>query len=227
MLLMAVMPFTAAGKPEPLGTGMSPGFVIGDTTDNSDNPNDGDSGSDTTESSSGGSGSGSSGGGSSGGGYAKADADSSAEEESDGNDSGNSAERRIVSAIISLTNQNRIRVLNRLAENDENIAQVVNELPDNMTERLSQLPRAEQKKLLEMSREQLMENLANYSLVAVKKELQFAKRIITQEQIETAQQKAAEAKQNYIDAKAELEQKRIEACAMRLQRSSRTRPEKE
>jgi len=197
MLLLAMVPFTMAKKPEPLTASITPTIMIGE---NDEDTNDLGSENDATN-----------------------DEESAADEgdrtiESSGSTENGEDKRittanimngkRIVSAVLALNTT--MKLVERFRGRDENLADAIENLPINISAILAQLPRAEQNKLLKMEKEQIMERLSKYNLIIIKKEMLFAKRAIFAEKVAEARTKAVEARDNYLEMKQELEQKKAE-----------------
>jgi hypothetical protein len=117
--------------------------------------------------------------------------------------------KRIVS--ISISPDTKEKIMDKLGEKIDGLQMVLDSMSANATAVLARLPRAEQRKILEMENSSERDDeLSMYRLVAVKKDELFTKRQIVKEKVEEARAKASLAKERYNELKIELEQRKQE-----------------
>lgn len=190
LMVMSVVPLAVAERPAPMGTSVSPSFTIDNSKpdDSDDTPSVG-------------------GGGSSGGGglIEPSRSEESLENEST-QGSGKVVRTTLLSQYIaSVTPTFKIWKVNKIVSDDPDAENLIKNLSDKITQVFLHLPRAEQKRILDMTQEQAEEQLGNYELMAVNKSLLYKVRVIPVPVLLQARENVQDAKKEYEQIKDELD----------------------
>lgn len=106
----------------------------------------------------------------------------------------------LAKAVTDKVAESRLKKIDRLIENHPKANDFVKDLPEEKAKVFLHLPRAEQKKLLEMESTKAVENLDRLKLKKVNEEMQFKKRAIALEKVRLAEKNFKLAKEEYVKA---------------------------
>ena len=110
-----------------------------------------------------------------------------------------------IAAVNRVTAQNmgvdvaarRAVILKRMDKASPQLSQFISEIPDDKVDVFARLPRAEQKKILEMDADERMNRINDYEVRPVKKTMLFKKREIAKSNVDAAKQRFEQAKNDY------------------------------
>ena len=102
--------------------------------------------------------------------------------------------------IAAKTEEWRIKTTQRITSKIESAEQFMQGLSEEQTNILLHLSRAQQKGILAMDNESVLQAMEKFSLKLVNKSLMFKKRLIAQEKLKIAENNYMKAKQNYLMA---------------------------
>lgn len=210
--MMSMVPFVVAERPAPMGTSISPSFTIDDSdeSETDDSSDDSDEAGDTTSSVGGG-----------GSSNPRLMPSSEAQEEDSGTrEAGKVVRTSLLSQYVaSITPTFRIWKVRKIVADYPNADTLIKNFSDNITKVFLHLPRAEQKRILEMTQGQAEEQLGKYQLLAVNKSLLYQVRVIPVPVLINARERVQDAKEEYEQIKQELDDEKVKFERAKLGRN--------
>lgn len=185
IMIMSAIPLVTADTPAPVSTSIRPRIIVGDTDDSDDGST--------------------SNGGGGGGGYVRPYVQEEGEDDSE-EDSNAERRREMLSAHVnSVTPKFSIWRVEKVVSKNPDASGMIRNLSDEAAKIFMRLPRAEQKRILELAQEQAEEKLGEYYLKAVDKALMYRARTIPVQVMTEARERLQESKENYQEIKKDLD----------------------